>query len=75
MLAECKSMPDLTTNFIGITAKRDKDPREGVAAIQRMQNFCVGKSTRGQGGKIPVEACFKFQRFSESKGTSFAGGS
>lgn len=63
MLSECKTMTNNLTNFIGITSMRDSRTLELKPRLQRRQNLCVDKSTRGQGGSIPVEAVFQFQRF------------
>lgn len=67
MLSECKGMANNLTNFIGLTALRDGDLKgNSKTVINRYQQLCVGKATRGvTGTSIKVETCFQFQRIAE----------
>ena len=66
MLSECKTMTDTVVNFIGITALREVDDNEKEDTkprLRRRQFFYVDKARHGQGGKVPVDQVFKYQRF------------
>lgn len=66
-LAECKSMTDNVTNFIGISALRIKDSTgdsDGAKpTLQLKQYLNLDKARMGPGGLVPVEARFRHQRF------------
>ena len=73
-LAECKSMTDNVTNFIGISALRNFDSTsegDGVKSqILSKQYLNVDKARMGPCGAVPVEVAFRIQAFKPFVGTS-----
>lgn len=67
-LAECKSMTDNITNFIGISALREKfsstaDITSARSSVLLKQYLNLDKARMGSGGLVPVEALFRIQAF------------
>lgn len=62
MLAECKSLVDNASNFIGITALRDTD-KDKMVKLRPTQFLCADKSRVGVGGRCQVITRFEHQRF------------
>ncbi len=63
MLAECKSLIDNATNFMGITALRSSKPEADNFNLQPNQYFCFPKIRDGETGRIKVTTEFHYQRF------------
>ena len=75
MIAESKAMLNNQTNFIGLTMLLDSKPGDDTSAVQRKQNMCLAKSTRGLTGQmIPIELQFEYQRVKEINRMQSAGG-
>lgn len=67
-LAECKSMTDNVTAFVGISALREKsdstkDENRLKPTLLLKQYLNLDKSRFGTGGMVPVEAAFRIQAF------------
>lgn len=66
-LAECKSMTDNVTNFVGISALRQNDlisdTGDAKPTLQLKQFLNLDKARMGSGGLVPVEAIFRHQCF------------
>lgn len=64
-LAECKSMSDNVSTFIGISSKNDSRKQDGamVEEIAPMQFLNVNKARFAPPGFVPVLRQFTFQRF------------
>jgi hypothetical protein len=66
MLAECKSIVDKASGFLGVTAMRDSgrgDESENPQRLRTFQFLCADKSRYGPGGKVKVSVEFQYQRF------------
>ena len=71
-LAECKAMTDNVTNFVGISALRNKmDSTTEFSELKQTlllkQYLNLDKSRFGPGGLVPVEAHFRIQAFTPSR--------
>jgi hypothetical protein len=74
MLAECKSMADNASTFVGISALREAEQLQGTKVrLMRRQYLNVDKSRHGTGGLVAVEQCFNVQRFQNFR-NNLAGG-
>ena len=67
-LAECKSMTDNVTAFVGLSALREKsdstkDENRLKPTLLLKQYLNLDKSRFGTGGLVPVEAAFRIQAF------------
>jgi KaiC/GvpD/RAD55 family RecA-like ATPase len=74
-LAECKSMTDNVTVFVGISALREKpdstkDENRLKSTLLLKQYLNLDKSRFGIGGLVPVEAAFRIQAFRPWTGAS-----
>ena len=74
-LAECKSMTDNVTNFIGISALRENfnstsDISSARSSILLKQFLNLDKARMGSGGIVPVEALFRIQAFRDCGSTN-----
>lgn len=64
MLSENKTMTNNVTNFLGLSALRGGDDTEvGKPVLLPRQYLYVEKARKGQGGLVPIDVFFKFQRF------------
>lgn len=74
-LSECKTMTNNFTNFIGISSMLEQAGEHGSNRnFAQRQYLSCGKSRFGAGGCVPVDAMFKFQRFTSVRPGLVGGG-